>query len=217
VLIRAAASLAVQLDDGCYVVNATPDIADHIEACAWLPARESNHDPEGLRYFRVRVSQSRQDSSQALALVLEWARTRTDQERAITALGYKCDVLWALLDATVAPDGRVLPCPAAYDLPLELPNARDHSIGWIWEHSPAFNAYRGTGWMREPCASCPRKELDFGGCRCQAYALTGDAGRTDPACGLSPDHRLLDEPAGGGTWTFRRPAPSAGGADRSAL
>ncbi|MFD1543641.1 pyrroloquinoline quinone biosynthesis protein PqqE [Nonomuraea guangzhouensis] len=123
---------------------------------------------------------------------------------------------WGAISITVAPDGRVLPCPAAYNLPLEPPNARDHSIGWIWEHSPAFNAYRGTGWMREPCASCPRKELDFGGCRCQAYALTGDAGRTDPACALSPDHHLLDELAGGGTWTFRRPAPSASGADRSA-
>ncbi|MFI7136101.1 pyrroloquinoline quinone biosynthesis protein PqqE [Nonomuraea sp. NPDC050153] len=115
---------------------------------------------------------------------------------------------WGAISITVAPDGRVLPCPAAYDLPLEIPNARDHRLGWIWEHSPAFNAYRGTGWMREPCASCPRKALDFGGCRCQAYALTGDAARTDPACELSPDHHLVTEPAAGGTFTYRRPAPS---------
>ncbi|MFI7225300.1 pyrroloquinoline quinone biosynthesis protein PqqE [Nonomuraea angiospora] len=113
---------------------------------------------------------------------------------------------WGAISLTVAPDGRVLPCPAAYDLPLDVPNARDHSLGWIWEHSPAFNAYRGTGWMREPCASCPRKTLDFGGCRCQAYALTGDASRTDPACGLSPDHHLVTELAAGGTFTYRRPA-----------
>ncbi|MEV0233447.1 pyrroloquinoline quinone biosynthesis protein PqqE [Nonomuraea sp. NPDC050786] len=117
---------------------------------------------------------------------------------------------WGAISITVAPDGRVLPCPAAYDLPLPLPNARDRSLGWIWEHSPAFNAYRGTAWMSGPCAGCPRRELDFGGCRCQAYAITGDAGRTDPACALSPDHHLIAELAGGGTWTYRRPAPSTG-------
>ncbi|MEV4888284.1 pyrroloquinoline quinone biosynthesis protein PqqE [Nonomuraea sp. NPDC055795] len=98
---------------------------------------------------------------------------------------------WGAISITVAPDGRVLPCPAAYDLPLDLPNVREHALGWIWEHSAAFNAYRGTAWMAEPCASCPRKELDFGGCRCQTYALTGDAAKTDPACRLSPDHHLI--------------------------
>lgn len=98
---------------------------------------------------------------------------------------------WGAISLSVAPDGRVLPCPAAYDLPLEMPNVRAHPLSWIWRDSPAFNAYRGTAWMPAPCATCPRKELDFGGCRCQAYALTGDAGRTDPACKLSPDHDLL--------------------------
>lgn len=122
---------------------------------------------------------------------------------------------WGEISLTVAPDGRVLPCPAAYDLPLELPNAREHPLSWIWAHSPAFTAYRGTAWMAEPCASCPRKELDFGGCRCQAYALTGDAGRTDPACRLSPDHHLVAGLTGGGELTFRRPAPAASGEGRS--
>ncbi|REE97595.1 pyrroloquinoline quinone biosynthesis protein PqqE [Thermomonospora umbrina] len=98
---------------------------------------------------------------------------------------------WGAVSLTVAPDGRVLPCPAAYGLPLELPHALEHPLSWIWSESPAFNAYRGTDWMPEPCAGCPRKEIDFGGCRCQAHALTGDAARTDPACSLAPDHRLI--------------------------
>ncbi|MEU6715095.1 pyrroloquinoline quinone biosynthesis protein PqqE [Nonomuraea sp. NPDC046802] len=115
---------------------------------------------------------------------------------------------WGAISITVAPDGRVLPCPAAYTLPLDLPNARDHSLAWIWEHSPAFTAYRGTAWMTGPCAGCPRRELDFGGCRCQAYAITGDAARTDPACALSPDHHLITDLVGGGAWTYRRPAPT---------
>lgn len=105
---------------------------------------------------------------------------------------------WGAISLTIAPDGRVLPCPAAYDLPLEAPNVRDHDLAWIWKDSPAFNAYRGTAWMAEPCASCPRRELDFGGCRCQAFALTGDAGRTDPACALSPHHHLIAELTTGG-------------------
>jgi pyrroloquinoline quinone biosynthesis protein E len=67
----------------------------------------------------------------------------------------------------------------------------NHSIAWIWQNSEAFNRYRGTGWMPEPCRSCEFKEVDFGGCRCQAFALTGDAGNTDPACTLSPLHEKI--------------------------
>ena len=68
---------------------------------------------------------------------------------------------------------------------------REHSLADIWANSPAFNAFRGNAWMQEPCASCPRRELDFGGCRCQAFALTGDASATDPVCHLAPDHGQL--------------------------
>ncbi|CAM5267497.1 PqqA peptide cyclase OS=Streptomyces chartreusis OX=1969 GN=pqqE PE=3 SV=1 [Streptomyces chartreusis] len=99
---------------------------------------------------------------------------------------------WGAVSLTVAPDGTVLPCPAAAALPdLDPPNVRDHRLDWIWDHSEAFTRYRGTDWMPDPCRSCSRREEDFGGCRCQAYALTGDATRTDPACGLSPDHGLI--------------------------
>jgi pyrroloquinoline quinone biosynthesis protein E len=99
---------------------------------------------------------------------------------------------WGAISLTVAPDGTVLPCPAAASLPgLDAPSIRDHSLAWIWDHSKAFNLYRGTDWMSGPCRGCPRREEDFGGCRCQAYAVTGDATRTDPACALSPDHGVI--------------------------
>jgi pyrroloquinoline quinone biosynthesis protein E len=101
---------------------------------------------------------------------------------------------WAAVSLTVAPDGTALPCPAARTLPgLDLPNIKDHSLEWIWQHSTAFNAYRGTAWMNEPCRSCPQREKDHGGCRCQAFAITGTASRTDPACRLAPDHHLICE------------------------
>ncbi|GAA4231756.1 pyrroloquinoline quinone biosynthesis protein PqqE [Actinomadura meridiana] len=99
---------------------------------------------------------------------------------------------WGARSVTVGPDGTALPCPAAYAVPdLAPPNVRERSLAWIWAESPAFNAYRGTDWMTGPCRECPRREIDFGGCRCQAHALTGDAARTDPACSLSPDHHLI--------------------------
>ncbi|MCX4910857.1 pyrroloquinoline quinone biosynthesis protein PqqE [Streptomyces sp. NBC_00878] len=99
---------------------------------------------------------------------------------------------WGAVSLTVAPDGTVLPCPAAATLPgLDAPNVKDRSLEWTWHHSPAFQRYRGTDWMAAPCRSCPQRDTDLGGCRCQAYALTGDASRTDPVCRLSPDHGLV--------------------------
>ena len=95
---------------------------------------------------------------------------------------------------TIAPDGLALPCHSARMLPgLALPNVREASIEWIWYDSPGFNRFRGFGWMKEPCRSCPEKEKDFGGCRCQAYLLTGDAENADPVCDLSPHHHLVTE------------------------
>ncbi|MFI4879313.1 MAG: pyrroloquinoline quinone biosynthesis protein PqqE [Steroidobacterales bacterium] len=92
----------------------------------------------------------------------------------------------------VAPDGTALPCHAARTLPgLELPNVRGADVRAIWYDSPAFNRFRGDAWMKEPCRSCPEKVKDFGGCRCQAYLLTGDADNADPVCDLSPHHHLV--------------------------
>lgn len=96
---------------------------------------------------------------------------------------------WGKLSLTVAPDGRVLPCTAASELDsLTFENVKERDLAWIWHHSPAFNAFRGYDWMPEPCRSCERRELDYGGCRCQAFLLTGDARSADPACQWSP-HR----------------------------
>src|SRR2546430_13779459 len=72
-------------------------------------------------------------------------------------------------------------------------NVREHSLADIWDNSPSFMAFRGTDWMQEPCRSCPKAKEDFGGCRCQAFALTGDARATDPVCHLSPRHALVAE------------------------
>ena len=95
---------------------------------------------------------------------------------------------------TIAPDGTALPCHAARMLPgLEFPNVRRASIEEIWYDSASFNHFRGDAWMKEPCRSCPEKARDFGGCRCQAYLLTGDAANADPVCDLSPHHHLVTE------------------------
>jgi PqqA peptide cyclase len=95
---------------------------------------------------------------------------------------------WGRRSLNVTPAGKVLPCHAAESIPgLEFWSVRAHTLADIWRESPAFNAFRGTAWMKEPCASCPRHDQDFGGCRCQALALTGDAAATDPVCHLSSD------------------------------
>jgi PqqA peptide cyclase len=100
---------------------------------------------------------------------------------------------WGKRQLTVAPNGDVLPCPAAHALPLPRASVREDSLAWIWTESPLFQGFRGTDWMPDPCRSCPRREIDFGGCRCQAFQLTGDAARTDPVCHLSPDHGIVAE------------------------
>jgi len=98
----------------------------------------------------------------------------------------------------IAPDGIALPCHAARMLPnLTFPSVRDASIESIWFDSPAFNHFRGDAWMKEPCRSCPEKAQDFGGCRCQAYLLTGDAANADPVCDLSPHHHLVTSAVAG--------------------
>lgn len=99
---------------------------------------------------------------------------------------------WGSAGLNVVPDGRVLPCHAAESIPhLSFDNVRDRSLREIWYDSEAFNAYRGTDWLPKLCAECDRKEIDFGGCRCQAMALAGDAAATDPVCGKSPMHGVV--------------------------
>ena len=101
---------------------------------------------------------------------------------------------WGSVFLNIAADGVALPCHEARMLPgLTFPNVRESDLRWIWYESPGFNAYRGDEWMREPCRSCPDKVKDFGGCRCQAYMLTGDARNADPICDLSPHHHLVTD------------------------
>jgi PqqA peptide cyclase len=101
---------------------------------------------------------------------------------------------WGRTTILVAPNGEALPCQAAATIPgLTFPNVRERSLGWIWNESDAFARFRGTDWMQEPCRSCPlgRQEEDWGGCRCQALRLTGDAAATDPVCRFSPHHSTV--------------------------
>jgi pyrroloquinoline quinone biosynthesis protein E len=99
---------------------------------------------------------------------------------------------WGRRLVLVAPDGLVLPCHAARGLPgLEFWSVAERELAACWADAPGMNAFRGEGWMREPCRSCPERARDFGGCRCQAFRLTGDAAATDPACSLAPGHAAL--------------------------
>jgi PqqA peptide cyclase len=113
---------------------------------------------------------------------------------------------WGRRFIIVAPDGLVLPCHAAHTLPgLAFDNAKDRSLAEIWRSSAAFEAFRGEAWMPEPCRSCDRRTVDFGGCRCQAFHLTGNAAATDPVCPLSPDHQLVTDARGAALAPVSRP------------
>lgn len=113
---------------------------------------------------------------------------------------------WGAIFLTIAPDGTALPCHAARQLPgLTFPNVREMSLESIWYESDAFNHFRGYGWMKEPCRTCPEREKDFGGCRCQAYLLTGDARNADPVCSLSPHHGVILEAIAAAEQQAQRP------------
>jgi PqqA peptide cyclase len=126
-------------------------------------------------------------------------RLRGQMEVLFVTPDYYADVPKACMDGwgrrflVVSPDGLVLPCHAAHTLPgLTFDNVRDRPLAEIWRASAAFDAFRGEAWMPDPCRSCERRAVDFGGCRCQAYHLTGDAAATDPACSLAPAHGLIE-------------------------
>jgi pyrroloquinoline quinone biosynthesis protein E len=100
---------------------------------------------------------------------------------------------WGSTFLTINPDGVALPCNTANTLPLEFPNVKESSIEYIWNESHAFNYFRGDKWMNPTCAACPEKEQDFGGCRCQAFALTGDMHEADPVCDKSSFHHVVTD------------------------
>ena len=99
---------------------------------------------------------------------------------------------WARRMLNVSPSGQALPCHAAEAIDhLVFPSVREQSLAAIWRDDPAFNRFRGTTWMKPPCRNCALREIDWGGCRCQAFSLLGDAAATDPACDLSPHHGIM--------------------------
>jgi PqqA peptide cyclase len=148
-------------------------------------------------------------------------------EEARERLGPRMEILWVLPDyyedypkpcmggwgrdaMVITPNGDVLPCQAASTIPgLAFENVRDASLADIWWESDAFQRFRGTDWMQEPCRSCPldRQEVDFGGCRCQALALVGDAAATDPVCHFSPDHAIVTRARDAAQETISTPEP----------
>lgn len=106
----------------------------------------------------------------------------------------KCMNGWGEVFMIVTAEGTVLPCHSARVLPgMTFPDVREHGLEWAWKDSPAFNKYRGKDWMKEPCRSCPEQDKDLGGCRCQAFLLTGDAEIADPVCSLSPYHHVIEQ------------------------
>ena len=172
------------------------------------------------------------------------SRDQLDRARAVAAEARQClrgrmEVLFVLPDyytdypkacmdgwgrrfLLIAPDGRVLPCHAAHRLPgLEFERAGCRPLAEIWWDSPGLNAFRGEAWMPEPCRSCYRRTIDFGGCRCQAYFLTGDAVATDPVCRLAPRHDLVEaaraEPRTPGAYVYRAPGSRRSAARRGAV
>jgi len=146
-----------------------------------LPSRaQLERAEEATRRFRARVG----NKMQVYFVVPDYFETRP--KACMNGLGS--------VFLGIAPDGTALPCHAARMLPgLTFPSVREQSLREIWFDSPAFNRFRGEGWMKEPCASCPERGRDYGGCRCQAYLLTGDAANTDPVCELSPHHHLVTQ------------------------
>jgi len=180
---------------------------DHLASVIEL-AREWNVDRLELAHvqyvgwaFRNRAAllPTREQVRRAVALV-DAARQRPDTPQILHVLPdyfqqypKACLHGWASTFLTVAPDGAVLPCQAAREIDtLDFPNVCDTSLHDVWYDAPVFNRFRGTDWLPEPCHSCDRREIDFGGCRCQAYLLTGDVQATDPVCHLAPHHDLVE-------------------------
>lgn len=144
-----------------------------------LPTREQHEQAEAVAH---RYQEKMKGRMSVLYVIPDYFETRPKA----------CMSGWGQVFLTITPDGTALPCQAARQLPgLEFPNVRHRSLEWIWNESPDFNRFRGFDWMKEPCRSCPERFKDFGGCRCQAFQLTGDPAATDPVCDLSPRHQIV--------------------------
>jgi pyrroloquinoline quinone biosynthesis protein E len=146
---------------------------------ALLPSRAA------LERARAQAAEARERLRGRMEILFVHPDYHADRPRA-------CMDGWARRYIVVTPDGRALPCHQAASIPgLEFDNVRDRALADIWTDSPGFRAFRGDDWMPAPCRTCDQRAIDFGGCRCQAFALTGDAAATDPACALAPRHELV--------------------------
>jgi pyrroloquinoline quinone biosynthesis protein E len=152
----------------------------HVNRDRLLPSREQLERAERItNEYRGRLG----DRIRIFFVVPDFYETRPK----------KCMNGWGNVFLTVTPDGTALPCHTARMLPgLAFPNVRQAGVREIWYDSEGFNRYRGLGWMKEPCRSCPEKERDLGGCRCQAYLLAGDPAVADPVCDKSPSHGVVE-------------------------
>jgi PqqA peptide cyclase len=147
---------------------------------ALLPSREQLENAEKVtRAFRERL----RDRTDVIYVIPDY----------YSQYPKPCMGGWGDRQLVIGPEGNAWPCLSAHELPLPKANVREHDLEWIWRSSPMFTAFRGTDWMSDPCRSCDRREVDLGGCRCQAFQLTGDMTRTDPVCVLSPDRHIIDE------------------------
>ncbi|MFO7647390.1 pyrroloquinoline quinone biosynthesis protein PqqE [Halomonas sp. 3H] len=154
----------------------------HLNRAGLLPSREQLEAAEATT---VRWRERLAEKGRAMDLLFVVPDYYNDRPKA-------CMGGWGSIFMTVAPDGAVLPCHSARLLPMTFPSVRDRPLREIWYDSEAFNRYRGDAWMQEPCRSCDERHRDVGGCRCQAYLLTGDPAATDPVCSLSPQHHLIE-------------------------
>lgn len=168
----------------------------HRNAAALLPTRSQI---ERARQVALAARERLAGRMEVVFVLPDW---HADRPRA-------CMDGWARRFVVVAPDGAVLPCHAARSLPLAFEGVREGPLDRIWREGAGLRAFRGEAWMAEPCRTCDRRAVDFGGCRCQAFALTGDAAATDPACALAPSHALIRkareeaEVAGERRWVYR--------------
>jgi pyrroloquinoline quinone biosynthesis protein E len=191
--------IALALELGCGRMEVA-----HVQYYGWALMNRAALLPTRAQLDAATETVERARAAHRGRLVIDYVLPDYHAERPKACMGG-----WGRQVIAVAPDGRALPCHAASGLPgLVFPNVREHSLRAIWETSDAFARFRGTAWMPAPCRGCAHAEEDWGGCRCQAFALTGDAAATDPACALSPAHHLLDlavqEAASGqGEFTYR--------------
>jgi pyrroloquinoline quinone biosynthesis protein E len=178
--VGALVTLARELDaDRLELAHAQYDGWAWRNRAALLPSREQVERAAEV----VRAERARGARPEILLVLPDWFAGRPKP----------CMSGWGRRLVVVAPDGLVLPCHAARGLPgLAFWSAAERPLRACWEDAPGMNAFRGEDWMREPCRTCPERARDFGGCRCQAFRLTGEAANTDPACALAPRHDVLE-------------------------